>query len=151
MRQTDYLLRLIAANLAPQLALPLDFGLFLVLWLVQLIIYPGFYYSADTTFIDWHVSYVKRIMLFVLPLMAGQLTIHAASFYAAPSLPEALILLFILIAWTISLAWSAPCHKKLHEQGRSEKIIKSLLLSNLLRAICWTVVFLLSLYMHWPA
>ena len=67
MHQTDYLLRLIAANLAPQLALPLDFGLFLVLWLVQLIIYPGFYYSADTTFIDWHVSYVKRIMLFSSP------------------------------------------------------------------------------------
>ena len=151
MQQTEYLLCLIAENLAPQLVLPLDFGLFLVLWLVQLIIYPNFYYIAETTFISWHFTYVKRIMLFVLPLMAGQLTMHAALFYAAPSFMEALVLLLILIAWTVSLFWSAPCHKQLHEQGRSEKIIRSLLLSNLFRTICWTAVFLLTLSMHWPA
>jgi hypothetical protein len=140
-----------AAQLSPHLVLCLDFGLFLVLWLVQLIIYPGFLYCADHTFIRWHATYVKRIMAFVVPLMIGQMTLHAGLFFIAPSLAGALILLLILAAWTVSLAWSVPCHKKLHEQGRSEKIIRSLLRSNLVRAICWTAALLLSLVRNWPA
>ena len=59
-------------------ALSVDFAMFVLIWVVQLIVYPAFHKIDDRVFVSWHGSYCNRIGLFVLPLMLLQL-IEAAS------------------------------------------------------------------------
>ena len=51
----------------------LDFGLCILIWMVQLIVYPSFLFFSDNNLFTWHKTYTKAIALIVMPLMLGQL------------------------------------------------------------------------------
>lgn len=53
----------------------LDFGLCILIWVVQLIVYPSFAFYNNTQLLKWHKTYTKAIALIVIPLMLGQLGI----------------------------------------------------------------------------
>jgi len=53
-----------------------DFGMLILIWLVQLIIYPSFQYSARESFIQWHEKYTGLITLVVLPSVADDRQRH---------------------------------------------------------------------------
>ncbi len=50
-----------------------DTGLFVLIWMVQLIIYPSFIFYEPKDLYKWHSKYTKRIAFIVIPLMLGQL------------------------------------------------------------------------------
>jgi len=50
-----------------------DFGMLVLIWLVQLIIYPSFEFTDKDAFLGWHEKYTGLITVVVLPLMLGQL------------------------------------------------------------------------------
>ena len=50
-----------------------DFGLLVLIWIIQLIIYPSFLFYRAKELITWHKMYTKAIALIVIPLMLGQL------------------------------------------------------------------------------
>jgi hypothetical protein len=51
----------------------IDFGLVVLLWLVQWIIYPSFLQVAPERLVDWHANYTQRMGYIVAPMMFGQL------------------------------------------------------------------------------
>ncbi|MEO1009857.1 MAG: hypothetical protein AAFX53_01035 [Bacteroidota bacterium] len=53
-----------------------DFGLVVLIWSVQLIIYPSFQFYNPIELLLWHGIYVHRITYVVLPLMVGQLVFY---------------------------------------------------------------------------
>ena len=59
------------------LRLAFDTGMLALIWLVQLIIYPGLAMYNDVNLRIWHPIYTKRVTLVVLPLMFGQLILSA--------------------------------------------------------------------------
>ena len=61
--------------LLPLLRHIVDFGLVVLIWLVQLIIYPSFSYTAKDELQTWHQRYVARITVVVGPLMLLQVLI----------------------------------------------------------------------------
>ncbi|MFT6745260.1 MAG: hypothetical protein ACJAR8_001821, partial [Bacteroidia bacterium] len=52
-----------------------DFGLVVLIWMVQLIVYPSFLFYKDTELITWHTKYTPRITKIVAPLMFAQLSL----------------------------------------------------------------------------
>ena len=54
-------------------ALGIDFGMLLLIWVVQIIVYPTFHMIEESNFISWHRSYCNAIGIFVLPIMSCQL------------------------------------------------------------------------------
>ena len=46
-----------------------DSGLFVLIWLVQLIIYPSFRYTKEAYFVQWHARYTLLMGLVVSPFM----------------------------------------------------------------------------------
>ncbi|MEQ9363414.1 MAG: hypothetical protein RIF32_04185, partial [Leptospirales bacterium] len=65
----------------PQIEIALHlfhFGLVVLIWLVQLVIYPAFMYADAEQFTDWHRVYTERVSLVVVPLMLGQLVLAGA-------------------------------------------------------------------------
>lgn len=63
----------------------LDFGLVVLIWIVQLVIYPSLCYYQDKDLAKWHKIYTQRIGVIVGPLMIAQLdsfmAIMVAVFY----------------------------------------------------------------------
>lgn len=118
----------------------IDFGLFVLIWLVQLIIYPSFRYSDPAQFQSWHNTYTGLISLFVVPLMFGQLAIYGFHALARGTTWDYVALGLVLSVWVVTFAWSVPCHDLLHRQGFDRPIIDRLILSNWPRTLVWTLL-----------
>ena len=49
-----------------------DFGLVILIWMVQLIIYPSFIFYQQNDLAKWHSVYTGKITILVAPLMFAQ-------------------------------------------------------------------------------
>lgn len=127
-------------------ALAIDFAMFVVIWIVQLIVYPSFLFLEPKDFQQWHTCYCGRISYFVLPLMIMQLLETVCSCFFVGTKSEWFRLAGVILAWMITFLHSAPLHKKLSMNGKINGDIKSLIRGNLLRSIAWTLVFFVSLW-----
>ncbi|MAJ50932.1 MAG: hypothetical protein CMB82_04875, partial [Flammeovirgaceae bacterium] len=52
-----------------------DIGTLVLIWLVQLVIYPSFLFFERKNLKLWHDKYTKKVSFVVLPLMIGQFII----------------------------------------------------------------------------
>ena len=122
-----------------------DFGLFVLIWLVQLIIYPSFQYIARDEFIAWHRQYTQRVSYIVVPLILVQVIGHGMGFYRVPNLYHGVCLIVIGMVFLVTFTRSVPCHASLGEWGRNTEQITRLVQTNWWRTVGWSGVFLLSL------
>lgn len=120
----------------------INFGLVVLIWLVQLIIYPAFASIAENEFASWHRKYVKTISFIVSPLMLAQMALVLRLAFTQPNLPNFLMLSGILIIWISSFSLSVPYHNKLLQSGKDQTVIRRLVLTNWIRTVLWTAVFL---------
>jgi hypothetical protein len=47
----------------------------------------------------------------------------------------------MLGAWIVTFTLSAPCHRRLQQEGKNPEIIDRLIHTNWLRTACWLTVF----------
>lgn len=116
----------------------------ILIWLVQVIIYPSFKYTSEADFPAWHSKYTRLITFFVLPLMFIQLGI---SFYQITIEMNALniaVLVIIVLVWLSTFIISVPLHNDL-QAGKNIKLIAKLVKTNWYRTILWTAVFMIEL------
>ena len=124
--------------------LAIDLSMFVLIWLVQIIIYPVFLYITEDQFRIWHKIYCKRISYFVLPLMIAQLFESASACFFIGSHLEWIKLGCVLSAWIFTFLISAPCHQNLTKYGKVEREIYKLISTNWYRTWIWSVVLIIS-------
>jgi hypothetical protein len=122
--------------------LMVDFGLLILIWLVQLIIYPSFRYCDATQFQGWHNTYTGLITLFVVPLMFAQVGIYAWLAATRGQTWDYVALGLIASVWIVTFAWSVPCHDRLHRLGYDVQVIDQLVRSNWPRTAAWTAILI---------
>ncbi|MEM8927880.1 MAG: hypothetical protein AAGC45_06740 [Bacteroidota bacterium] len=129
------------------LALLFDTGCFVLIWLVQLVIYPSFQHYRPTEFKIWHSRYTKRVTYVVLPLMLGQLvlgTIQATSFDVLPVFK----LIFILATWLVTFVFFVPLHNKMDKTEEIQDGTKALVKQNWVRTGLWSLIFVISVVQY---
>lgn len=121
-------------------SLIVNFGLVVMIWLVQLIIYPSFYEIEESRFADWHRLYTKRISYVVIPLMILQV-ILLIYFLTQEGIGPVRVLQSVLItaAWGITFFVSVRCHNRL-SIGKEKSAIRRLVSTNWYRTAAWTLV-----------
>ena len=129
-------------------ALGIDFGMLLLIWVVQIIVYPTFHMIEEANFISWHRSYCNAIGIFVLPIMSCQLLEASSACFFSPGDLVWVKLLAVLGAWVVTFLISAPCHRKL-QQGKDHKLIGRLVKTNWWRTILWSGAFILSVVIYY--
>ncbi len=122
------------------LQLIVDSGLLILIWLVQLIIYPSFRYTEENQFVAWHGRYTALIGLIVAPLMFTQVGVEVAFFLRQDQRWNRILI--ILVIWTATFGLSVPCHNRLHRQGKELITLKRLVTTNWIRTLCWSLLFL---------
>ena len=129
-------------------ALAIDFAMFLVIWLVQLIVYPVFRYVDESRFATWHQGYCNRISFFVLPLMFAQLIESASACFFEGGVLAWSKMGAVLGAWIVTFFVSAPCHRRLSQSGQDQDVIGRLLFTNWMRTLLWSGVLVISFFKY---
>lgn len=121
-----------------------DGGLLILIWMVQLIVYPSFRHVDLARFEQWHSQYTRRITVIVLPLMFAQVGLVGAQVLSQSSWHVIGSVVCVALAWVSTFALSVPCHERLRQPNAAE--IERLIRTNWPRTILWTLTFGLGIY-----
>jgi hypothetical protein len=123
--------------------LSVDSGLFVLIWLVQVIIYPSFSYIDPAKLDHWHQQYTRKILYFVGPLLFVQTAVIALQVLFDPLvyMVDGLLLGGI---WINTFFIAIPIHNAIDRGESLDKNILKLLRVNRWRAFLWTALLLLS-------
>ncbi|KPM33785.1 Hypothetical protein I595_691 [Croceitalea dokdonensis DOKDO 023] len=129
------------------LPLLFDFGTLVLIWLVQLVIYPSFGHYQVPNLKRWHTTYTLRVTFIVLPLLFGQLICTGYLIYQEYTLLLLLKMLGIIGAWALTFGIFVPLHGKVEGSGDQviKTITKQLVIKNWWRTTLWTLAFILEL------
>ena len=122
----------------------LDFGLCILIWMVQLIVYPSFLFFSDNNLFTWHKTYTKAIALIVIPLMLGQLGIVIYQVFLIQNAYTLTSIVLVVFLWGITLLKFAPMHQQISEGNTHEKLLKKLVQNNWIRTLIWTILCAMS-------
>lgn len=125
-----------------------DFGLVILIWITQLIVYPGFgYYTAEGLH-QWHSKYTAAISIIVAPLMLAQVALHVWNAFQNQGIINWINIFFIILIWINTFGFAVPLHNQI---GAGEGVLESvhrLVSINWYRTVLWSVIFGLSLYQY---
>ncbi|MEQ8908722.1 MAG: hypothetical protein RIC95_05990 [Vicingaceae bacterium] len=123
-----------------------DFGLLILIWMIQLIVYPSFVQFDEDKLRAWHPTYNRMITLIVAPLMFAQLGLvlwqigQVQDFYTWSSA------ILVLVAWVLTFFQAVPLHHKISAGKEVRESARKLVKANIWRSIVWTAAFLFSLF-----
>jgi len=122
----------------------LDFGLVVLIWIIQLIVYPSFLYYRNENLVAWHREYTSRFSFIVIPLMFGQLGISIYQVITFANVYTVLGLVIILLIWISAFLQFVPFHSNITKGIASEKMLNSLVTKNWLRTSLWSLLFVIN-------
>lgn len=123
-----------------------SFGLVVLIWLVQVIVYPAFAEIEPDRFSRWHAGYTRAVTWIVAPLMLGQVALLARLAVVRPSPRVLLAIGMVGLAWVATFALAVPAHDQLQASGLDRAVVARLVTGNWVRTIAWTLAFLLLLF-----
>ena len=126
-----------------------------LIWLVQLVHYPGFLLVGKDSEASYQRHHTRSISWVVIPLMLTEL-VFALWLLSIPFLFQVLSYLSyaafacLVLIWLVTFTGAVPLHRKLQEQGYEREVIQKLLKLNWIRTVGWTfrtlLLFLLTLF-----
>lgn len=131
------------------LRLIVDFGLLVLIWIIQLIVYPSFRFYKTENLVTWHKKYTSLIGSIVAPLMLFQLGIALQQIIYATNLINLINIIIIAILWLSTFLQFIPLHNKISKGQVSREILNSIVNKNWLRTSLWTTLFVLNLIVFW--
>lgn len=123
----------------------IDFGFVILIWAVQLVIYPSFGYYSKSDLVDWHRSYTKRVTIIVLPLMLCQLVIVFVQLWQFQNWYTLLSIVIVALLWLQTFLIFVPLHQSIDTNKLIENVCKRLVRYNWIRTMLWTLLFFISL------
>ena len=127
------------------LRLLFDFGLLVLIWIVQRIVYPGFLHYNPKNLINWHKVYTSRLTFIVMPLMLGQLGFSIVQLIMEINLYTVLSIIIIIVIWVSTFMQFVPIHAQIAKGKASQNMLDSLVKKNWIRTCLWTALFLYSM------
>ena len=127
-----------------QARLLLNFGLVVLIWMVQLLIYPSFKYFSPTALLKWHKRYTFYMALIVIPLMLGQFLVYAIDLYLEYSIFNVFGMIVVITLWLSTFLQFVPLHQNISNDSFSENTLKLLVSRNWIRVVLWSGLFVWS-------
>ncbi len=124
----------------------IDFGAVVLIWMVQLVVYPSFVYFAEEDLRKWHLVYTKHVSYIVAPIMFLQTGIIAFQFFLAFTWLNALSAIICLLLWGLTFFEAVPLHHKIDFEEKNKEAGEALVRINKKRTALWTVLFIISIY-----
>ncbi|WP_299211793.1 hypothetical protein [uncultured Dokdonia sp.] len=127
------------------LRLMIDAGFMVLIWAVQLVIYPSFSYYSTTNLYTWHKSYTKRVTFIVLPLMFSQLILGVIQLWMSQNWYTLVSMGIIMTLWLLTFLVFVPLHQSIDTKKSVARVCEKLVVGNWMRTVLWTLLFIASL------
>lgn len=131
------------------IGLLINFGLVVLIWMIQLIVYPSFLYYQTADLVIWHRKYTVLVGYIVVPLMFTQLVISILQVYVSATSYTFSMLILVLLVWLSTFLQLVPIHSSISKGCVNQKMLNALVKKNWTRTILWTVVFIISFLFHY--
>jgi hypothetical protein len=122
----------------------IDFGFVVLIWVVQLVIYPSFGFYSKANLFNWHKSYTARVTLIVLPLMFSQLILSCIQLWKVQNWYTILSLVIIITLWLLTFLIFVPLHQSIDNNKSTDDACFKLVRKNWTRTLLWTLLFSIS-------
>lgn len=130
-----------------------------LIWLVQVVQYPGFHHVGPREWPAYHAAHSNKITLIVGPAMLTELvltvllvvaaftpalqgpvpsTIHLGPLSVSPLVLTLAGLALLFVAWGVTFFISVPLHQRL-AAGHDQVVIAKLVSTNWIRTAAWTL------------
>lgn len=119
-----------------------DSGLLVLIWIVQVAVYPAFPHIESKAFKTWHYGYTRKMGYIAGPLMIAQLGAAGLSVYHQPSLASSFYIAAVAGTWAVTFLYSVPLHRALETHGPQPTLIAKLISTNWIRTIIWSAIAL---------
>ena len=129
-----------------EIRLIFDGGMVVLIWMVQLIVYPSFKYCNENHLVSWHKKYSGRLAIIVIPLMFGQLLISIIQLFERIDYSNSLYAILVWSLWIITFVLFVPLHGKIANGTGTPKTLSILITYNWIRTLMWSLLFILSVY-----
>ncbi|AUC81102.1 hypothetical protein [Lacinutrix sp. Bg11-31] len=126
----------------------IDFGLVVLILMVQLLIYPSFKYFTENNLYLWHKRYTKLMAIIVLPLMVTQLILALLVLIKTGGIILIIYFVLVCLTWIATILIFVPLHNRISNRKITNNTISDLIILNWLRVAIWTIIFIISLFNH---
>lgn len=123
----------------------IDFGMVVLIWTTQLIVYPSFTYFSAESLAAWHAKYTGNISIIVMPLMLLQVLFHTYNLYINFNWFRVIGTMLIGLAWINTFFYAVPLHQQITNGHRILNAAHQLVRINWYRTLLWSGVFIISL------
>lgn len=124
----------------------IDFGLVVLIWMTQLIVYPAFTYYSSNDMVQWHGRYTMAISLIVAPLMIAQVLLHGWELVSNPGILSYINAFLIALIWINTFLFAVPLHNQISSGTQVIEAAHRLVSINWYRTVLWSIVFVITLY-----
>ncbi|MEM9481077.1 MAG: hypothetical protein AAGA58_15605 [Verrucomicrobiota bacterium] len=107
-----------------------------LIWVVQVVVYPGFLKVRDK-WGEYHGDYMRRIGFVVMPLMLVELGMSGMRLILSREMIDGVLFGFVLAVWLTTFFLQVPAHRRL-QNGWDGGQIRFLVGSNWIRTVLWT-------------
>lgn len=121
-------------------------GLCVLIWMVQLLIYPSFIYFPNQNLRQWHTAYTPRVTLIVAPLMLSQLAIGIYRIYTNAAWFSIAYAILVAAVWLTTFYIFIPIHDKIHKGTFENHLLHKLVSLNWMRTILWSAILALEIW-----
>jgi len=116
----------------------ISWGLFVLIWIIQLVHYPSFHYINPSKFKAFHKHHSTSITIIVMPLMLAELFINFFLAYKSGFAPlESTALAMVIGVWLSTFLIQIPLHDQLSD-GNDPIVVTKLVNTNWIRTILWS-------------
>lgn len=125
-----------------------DFGLVVLIWIIQLIVYPSFTYFQPSDLAKWHTKYTTKITMIVAPLMFAQVGIICWQIFYDFNWSVVASGLLVATVWINTFFYAVPLHEQINRKEDMLLSAQKLVKVNWYRTLIWTLIWVLGL-LHW--
>lgn len=122
-----------------------DTSMLVILWMVQLVIYPSFLRTEASQLVEWHKAYTSRVSFIIITFMFTQLGCAVMFAVNERQFVDWLVLALVLLCWALTFFISLPLHRKIDQGDPTQELRRRLVGTNWPRTILWSAIFLLGL------
>lgn len=108
-----------------------------MIWIIQILHYPSFYFFDKNNFQQAMSFHQRRISYVVIPLMVAELVISLYLWIMRMDVINTLGLTCVFIIWASTFFIQVPIHKKLIRYDQN--LIRDLIKWNFIRTFFWTL------------
>lgn len=126
-----------------------DFGLVVLIWMVQLVVYPGFSFYTNADLLKWHKYYTPKITIVVAPMMFIQMGLALYISLFEFSIANLIYGLLVISTWLTTFTYFVPLHQKIEKNQDIKISANKLTTGNWVRTFQWTFIFIYGVFLFY--